>query len=75
MRQSFRYFDAVSVAVPSNETTFEVEEGEVRRSIKSLMSADFLGLTATRIISGRKRLKMTNLFVPTGDCGVIAQYF
>ena len=69
-------YDAVSVAVPSNETTFEVEEGEVRRipDRNSLMRAQTpQGFRLQRIISGHKQLKNDESFAPTDDCGVIAK--
>ena len=71
-------YDAVSVAVPSNETTFEVEEGEVRRipDRNSLMRAQTpQGFRLHRIISGYKQLKNDESFALTDDCGVIAKYF
>ena len=60
-------YDAVSVAVPSNETTFEVEEGEVRRipDRNSLMRAQTpQGFRLQRIISGHKQLKNDESFYP-----------
>ena len=71
-------YDAVSVAVPSNETTFEVAEGEVRRipDRNSLMRVQTpQGFRLQRIISGHKHLKNDESFAPTDDCGVIARYF
>ena len=71
-------YDAVSVAVPCNETTFEVKEGEVFRipDRNSLMRAQTpQGFRLQRIISGHKQLKNDESFVPTDDCGVIAKYF
>ena len=68
----------MSVAVPSNETTFEVEEGEVRRipDRNSLMRAQTpQGFRLDRIISGYKQLKNDESFALTDDCGVIAKYF
>ena len=71
-------YDAVSVAVPSNETTFEVEEGEVHRipERNSLMRAQTpQGFRLQRIIAAHKKLKTDESFTPTDDCGVIAKYF
>ena len=64
--------------MPSNETTFEVEEGEVRRipDRNSLMRAQTpQGFRLHRIISGYKQLKNDESFALTDDCGVIAKYF
>jgi len=71
-------YDAVSVAVPSNETTFEVEEGQVDRILNrnSLMRAQTpQGFRLQRIIAAHKKLKTDESFTPTDDCGVIAKYF
>ena len=71
-------YDAVSVAVPSNETTFEVEEGQVHRipDRNSLMRAQTpQGFRLQLIIAGHKKLKTEESFAPTDDCGVIAKYF
>ena len=71
-------YDAVSVAVPSNETTFEVEGSEVLRipSRDSLMRAQTpQGFRLQRIVEAHKKLKTDKLFSPTDDCGVIAKYF
>ena len=71
-------YEAVSVAVPSKETTFEVEESEVLRipSRDSLMRAQTpQGFRLQRIVAGHKKLEIDELFSPTDDCGVIAKYF
>ena len=71
-------YEAVSVAVPSKETTFEVQASEVIRipSRDSLMRAQTpQGFRLHRIISGYKQLKNDESFALTDDCGVIAKYF
>ena len=71
-------YEAVSVAVPSKETTFEVQASEVIRipSRDSLMRAQTpQGFRLQRIVAGHKRLETDKLFSPTDDCGVIAKYF
>ncbi len=71
-------YDAVSMAVPSNETTFEVEGSEVYRipDRNSLMRAQTpQGFRLQRILAGHKKLKTDKSFAPTDDCGVIAKYF
>jgi len=71
-------YEAVSVAVPSKETTFEVEGSEVLRipSRDSLMRAQTpQGFRLQRIVEAHKKLKTDKLFSPTDDCGVIAKYF
>ena len=59
-------YEAVSVAVPSKETTFEVQASEVIRipNRDSLMRAQTpQGFRLQRIMEGHKRLRLINYFL------------
>ncbi|MBT95441.1 MAG: 2-C-methyl-D-erythritol 4-phosphate cytidylyltransferase [Acidimicrobiaceae bacterium] len=71
-------FDAVSMATPSNETVFEVEEGIISRipNRERLMRAQTpQGFRLETIIAGYERMKADDTsFTPTDDCGVVEKY-
>ncbi len=70
-------FDAVSLALPLNETVFEVEEEIVRRipNREHLMRAQTpQGFRLETVIAAYKKMNTDSSFSPTDDCGVVEKY-